>query len=367
MTHVVVAGWLLGAGGSAMDGASRRLLEVLRAVARQLGTNERVTLLHAESCAPPDLPAAIRCLPVPIPAGPVWKRYFAERRTLPRLLDDLGASVYDQGHLPLAPGIRTPTVLTVHDLRDLTEWRRRPRWLAKRVLRTSLARASWTVVPSLFTHQALVAAGAGLAKKATVVPNGVGRLAAATAGGAAHEACFLHVGRLEKRKNLLMLLSAYAQLLESTKEPEAVPPLVLAGADGGERAALAERAAFLEITGKVHMPGFVEEERLADLYEAALCVLVPSAYEGFGLAALEGLAAGKLVLVSDRGALPEVVGDAGVVLPADDPRAWANAMARAEALARDPFLPGNRARRVRELSWERAAESTLELWHELGR
>lgn len=364
MTHVVVAGWLLGA---TQDGAGRRLVEILKAVAPRLSSAEQVTLLYARDAHPPDLPPPIRCVPVAIPAGPVAQRYLAERRILPALLHELGTSVYEQGHLPIAPRLRCPTVLTLHDLRDLTVHRRYPRWLARMVLRSALRRAAWTVVPSEFTYKALLAAAGSPAPKATVIRNGAFPEGLVARPQAREEPCFLHVGRLEKRKNLVMLLSAYAQFLEGTKDPRSAPPLVLAGADGGERVALAERAAFLEITGKVHFLGAVDEPRLAALYQAALCVLVPSVYEGFGLTALEGLASGKPVLVSDRGALPEVVGDAGVVLPAEDPRAWANALARLDALRADPFLTANRTRRVRELSWDRAAESMLELWHELSR
>ena len=362
MTHVVVAGWML---TETPCGASRRTLEILRAAAKRLEANERITLLFSAGTRPPDLPSAIRCLPVAIPRGPALQRALAERSVLPKLLHDLSASVYQQDHLPLVSGLRCETVLTIHDLRDVSEHRRYPSWLARYVLRRAAARAGWIVVPSLFTYGGLQTLLGTSATKVTVVPNGVA-LEPFAKQTIAEDPCFLHVGRLEKRKNLLMLISAYAQLVEDSKDPSALPPLVLVGEDGGERRALAERAAFLEVTGKVQMPGEVDDRKLMGLYRAARCVLVPSLYEGFGLPALEALAAGKLALVSDRGALPEVVADAGIVLAADDARAWATAMGNLEKLQSDPFLTANRQRRVRELSWDRAAESMLELWHELG-
>lgn len=362
--HAVVAGWLLGTGPS---GANRRLVSILRAAAEQLGPGEEITLLHAAHTPPPDLPAAIRCLPVAIPPGPAWRRALAERRILPGLLESLGATVYEQAWLPLARKLPVPACLTLHDLRDLTRFQRYPRWLYLLLLRRSLERARYVVVPSRFTWEELKAVAGDRLPPTTIVQNGVETARFAAAQPQGQEPCYLHVGRLEPRKNLLMLLSAYAQVLDDAADPQLVPPLVFAGADGGAGKQLAERAAFLEVAGKVHFLGQVDEDRLLSLYAAAVAVLVPSLYEGFGLCALEGLAAGKLVVASDRGALPEIVEDSGVVVGAGDTAGWARAMRNVDRLAHDPFLSAARTRRVKELSWERAAASVLELWWELSR
>jgi hypothetical protein len=120
VTHVVVSGWLLPTGES---GANRRLLEVLRAAAEQLGPNERVTLLCAAGTPLPDLPTAIRCMPIEIPALPAAARAIAERRHLHRVLTELRATVYEQGHLPpLSEGPAVPRrgADRSPDLRDLT-------------------------------------------------------------------------------------------------------------------------------------------------------------------------------------------------------------------------------------------------------
>lgn len=106
--------------------------------------------------------------------------------------------------------------------------------------------------------------------------------------------------------------------------------------------------------------GFVSDAELAALYQTALAVCMPSLEEGFGLPALEGMASGCVAVVSDRGALPEVVGEAGLILPASAPAAWVAALA---ALARDPARRETleRAGRARAaaFTWDEAAARML--------
>ncbi|MCA8949754.1 MAG: glycosyltransferase, partial [Planctomycetes bacterium] len=110
--------------------------------------------------------------------------------------------------------------------------------------------------------------------------------------------------------------------------------------------------------------GALTDDDLPGLFTGARAIVVPSRYEGFGLAALEGLAAGRPTLVADAGALPEVVGDAGVVLPTDDSQAWADAIRGAA----DPGTqsPSDRRARAAEFTWRRAAERTVALWRQLA-
>lgn len=110
--------------------------------------------------------------------------------------------------------------------------------------------------------------------------------------------------------------------------------------------------------------GHVDRQRLADLYAGAIALLMPSLFEGFGLPTLEAMACGTPVVVSDRGALPEVVGDAGDVLPLD-PAAWT---ARLQALVADPRGGDADAgrRHAARFTWARTAEATLRAHEALG-
>jgi alpha-1,3-rhamnosyl/mannosyltransferase len=123
----------------------------------------------------------------------------------------------------------------------------------------------------------------------------------------------LHVGTLQPRKNLLRLKRAFEQLAPDHPHLH----LVLAGGRGwGDEAELLEGGSVVE---RVHRPGYVADALLPGLYSGALAVVVPSLHEGFGLPALEGMACGVPVAVSERASLPEVVGDAGIVFdPLDD-------------------------------------------------
>jgi glycosyltransferase involved in cell wall biosynthesis len=114
-------------------------------------------------------------------------------------------------------------------------------------------------------------------------------------------------------------------------------------------------------------PG-LDDEALADLYRRALVTVVPSPHEGFGLPALEAMACGCPVLAARGGALPEVCGDAAVLLEPDDPRAWAHALERVAAEpALRAFLRGAGLARAAARSWAVTAAALWEIYREAAR
>jgi glycosyltransferase involved in cell wall biosynthesis len=348
--HYAVAGWLLGT----PSGANRRLLGLLGALGPLLRADERVTLLHRPEAPPPPLPG-IHCAPVAIPATSTWARLWAERHTLPGVLRDLGAAVFDHGFL-LPPPLPVPTCLTLHDVRaadGMTHW---PRWLGRALVRHAAARTAAIVVPSAFTA-ARVRALVGPRPRVHVVANGVSLPLEPTAAQPPGPH-LLHIGHLEPRKQLELVVRALALLPESDR-----PPLVLVGHDAGGWRHLERTAARLGV--QIDWRGPLADAAVAPLLANARAVVVPSRYEGFGLLALEGLAHGRPVLVADQGALPEVVGAAGVVLPAA-PAAWAAAIA-ATAASEPATAPAARRRRAAEFSWGAAAARQLEVWRALVR
>ena len=352
--HVAVSGWLLGPS----SGANRRLLSLLAHAGPLLAPGERITVLHRPDFAPPPLPQ-VDWRSIAIPAGPVWRRVLAERRLLPGCLRELGATVCDHGFLPL-PALPVPACLLLHDLRaceGLTRW---PRWLALGALRRSCARAAAIVVPSEWTAQRLRALVPAAAPR--IVRNGVELPAPARQPlGRPLPACgyLLHVGHLEPRKNLAIVVRALAKLTPAER-----PELWLVGRDAGDRSRLEALAARLHCSTFVQMLGVVPDRELDTLYADARAVVVPSTYEGFGLCALEGLAHGRPVLASDATSLPEVVGTAGCLLPQHDAEAWA--LAIATTTPDDAAAPARRRAQAATFGWPAAAGTLVETWRRVS-
>ncbi|MGE5508349.1 MAG: glycosyltransferase family 4 protein [Chitinophagales bacterium] len=167
----------------------------------------------------------------------------------------------------------------------------------------------------------------------------------------------LYVGGFSPRKNLTGLLTAYAKVY---RDLPGTPALVLAGTldPAGER--LVDRAADLGLQGKVLFPGFVPLADLPDLYRAARFFVYPSLYEGFGLPPLEAMACGTPVVASRESSLPEVVGNAGLLVDPYDPDALAEGLLR---LGTDQelweMLRERGLNRAGDFSWKRAACETL--------
>jgi glycosyltransferase involved in cell wall biosynthesis len=123
----------------------------------------------------------------------------------------------------------------------------------------------------------------------------------------------LYIGSFMPHKNLARLLRAWAALPGSLR---ASHRLVLAGGDDPHRAGLHALAATLGISASVVFPGRIDDADLPPLYSSASVLVLPSLEEGFGLPAVEAMACGTPVIVSDGGALPEVTAGAAVVVDA---------------------------------------------------
>jgi len=136
----------------------------------------------------------------------------------------------------------------------------------------------------------------------------------------------LFVGTLEPRKNVGGLLDAYEALLGSTGSR--YPDLVLAGRVTDDALVWLKRIERAPLKGRVRQIGYVDPTRTRALYEGARLFVLPSFEEGFGIPALEAMTAGVPVVASRRGSLPEVIGDAGLLVDPERPDEIAAAMAR---------------------------------------
>jgi len=164
----------------------------------------------------------------------------------------------------------------------------------------------------------------------------------------------LHVGTIEPRKNVEALIRAYLAL--AREHPE-TPPLVLAGRIASSVARLAAGDAQGELfRTRVRFAGYVSDAERLQLYRDASMLVIASSDEGFGLPALEALTIGLPVVASRRGSLPEVLGEAGLLVNPDDTVALSGAMLRLlsdEDLRRAQAAKG--VSRARHFNWDESA------------
>jgi glycosyltransferase involved in cell wall biosynthesis len=169
----------------------------------------------------------------------------------------------------------------------------------------------------------------------------------------------LHVGTLQPRKNLGRLLEAYAMVRKQAKRGE-TPCLVMAGRKGWLYDQIFQQVERLGLESAVILPGYVPQDDLPALLSGAHLFAFPSLYEGFGLPVLEAMACGTPVLCSNVSSLPEVAGDAALLVDPLDVKSMAEAMNR---LLQDEGLRSQLVergyRQVRQFSWERCARETL--------
>jgi glycosyltransferase involved in cell wall biosynthesis len=167
---------------------------------------------------------------------------------------------------------------------------------------------------------------------------------------------FLFIGTLEPRKNLVRLIEAYNEI---SSDP-AIPHLVLAGKAGWQSDQILQAAASNE---KVHILGAVSEADKSTLLKFATCLVFPSLYEGFGLPPLEAMAVGLPVIASNTSSLPEVVGDAGLLVDPLDTKGLAAALAKVAGSKelRDQ-LSARGQERAAQFNWHNTAKLTYEVF-----
>jgi glycosyltransferase involved in cell wall biosynthesis len=344
---------------------------------RQTGVSRYVTelvrALHA-TAAPDD-----RLVELGRRLGPVGRRpggRIAWEQTL--LAADIARNRLDVFHGPvnaLPVAIRTPAVVTIHDLAFLRYPRSVPpgrrAWLVG-AIRHSARTADRIIAVSRHTADDIVGWLGVDPGKVAVIPlaasPGIRRLTGAELRVFrlkydVERPHILAVGTLEPRKNLAILLRAFAAIRDDVPHR-----LVLAGPEGWLNDELHDTARELELGDRLLLTGFADDETLGGWYSSADLVAYPSRYEGFGLPMLEAMACGAPVLASGASALPEVGGDAAVYVDPGDQSGWSAAMLE---LLRDPE---RRARmteaglaRAAGFSWERTAEATWAVYREVAR
>lgn len=174
----------------------------------------------------------------------------------------------------------------------------------------------------------------------------------------------LFVGTIEPRKNLPLLFEAY-RLLRNEEDYDL--PLVLVGSKGWHYEQILGQLSGMGLQEVIlHLEG-ITDEQLAHLYQAAAVLALPSFYEGFGLPILEAMHCGCPVVSSDRGSLPEVAGEAAILLAPEDPAAWCSALLRVISHSDErasQIMAGYR--QADKFTWQRAAMQTLAVYQQVS-
>ena len=290
-----------------------------------------------------------------------------------------GIDVYHSTQLSLPARRGFAAVVTIHDLAPLiwpAHYLRLPYARIGHTWQYALARRADAVIAvSEATKRDIVERLRVPAERVTVIPEAVDSefdppppdeaRALARARFGVPGRYVLYVGQFDPRKNMRGLLRAFSAAADRDHDLRLVIVGELGKLSSHLREALeSERAP----RDRVILTGFVDEPTLAALYAGAECLLHAALLEGFGLTALEALAAGTPVVGYAGGAVAEVVGDAGILVPSGEEDALANALGR--FLDDDALRSGLRARarsRSRAFSWDRAADETLAVYRSVAR
>lgn len=340
-------------------GIGRFVREAIQALQEGLPQNEYLLLTLTRR----NLPIRSAYSPVRLLRG--LRRLFWLHYSIPRQLWRWKADVLFSPDYLSATRLSCPRVVVVHDLLALKypQWGERlVNWQLRMLLPRAVSRAEAVVVPSQWIRQELLQALHLDPGRVHVVEEGVGeqfqpmtkeqRLPVLSQYGLAGDPYMLSVGMWTPRKNLLRILQAFKQI-----QPAFGGKLVMVGAGSWNRQSIFKEISRLNLQKHVVAPGFVGDEQLCALYGGASCFVFPSLYEGFGLPVLEAMACGCPVITSRTSALPEVAGEAAVLV---DPWSIAEIASAMRRLASDPGLQQDcRQRgfeRARIFSWTKTAE-----------
>ena len=268
----------------------------------------------------------------------------------------------------LSPAIAR--VVTIHDLvwkHAAATMRPMSRLLEQRLMPEAVRLADRVMADSQSTASALEEVFPESRGKTRVVPLGATWLGPADSFASLavlgiDRPYILFVGTLEPRKNLRRLLAAFAAL---PRELSKTVLLVVAGGQGWGGVDLDTLRVEYHLEREVVVTGYVSDAQLATLYAHARFLAMPSLYEGFGLPIVEAMQYGTPVLVSDSSSLPEVAGDAGMLVDPREERSITEALAVLikEDAARDS-LAGRAKENSEKFSWVRAAREAMEVFAE---
>jgi glycosyltransferase involved in cell wall biosynthesis len=362
-------------------GIGRYTRNLIRALA-ELDLESEYTLFVAGGRAKADelgsSPGNFRVRSVPL--SDRWLHILWQRLRLPVPIQVVTGPL-DLFHSPdfvLPPLRRVPAILTVHDLSFL----RVPQFFVpgfrqylEGAVSRAVRRARHILADSESTRRDLMELMAVEPERVTVLYPGVEArfqpvqdaeaLSQVRARYDLPERFVLSVGTLQPRKNFAGLVEAFGCLLAAKKDVPGMKDLqlVVVGGRGWMFEDVVSQVQRLGLAERVHFPGFVDDEDLPALYNLAAAFAFPSWYEGFGLPVLEAMACGVPVIAANNSSLPEVVGEAGLLIDASDTEALAAGLMRllTDEDLRAKLVPAGR-QQASPFNWGRAAQQLLAVY-----
>ncbi len=352
----------------ARTGIGEYMHELLASLAERPADGERVHLFTSSWKDRPD--AALQTLLPGIAIHdhhvPVRVLHWAWHRLGAPSIERLTGRRFDlvhSAHPLLIPARRAAQVITIHDLDFLDHPERTAAEVRRdygKLVGGHARRADGILTPSAFTRGEVIEHLGVDPAKIVVAPPGPPRWTATPPRSTLPRQHILFVGTLEPRKNVGTLLDAYAIVRQCHAD---APPLQIAGRAAPGSEIWIARAGCPPLAGHVHIRGYVTDAVRQELFAGAAVLVLPSWNEGFGLPALEAMALGVPVVAAGRGALPEVTGDAAILVDPGSAEELADAILRVlddEALATDLVSRGRA--RAAAFSWERMADEVRRLY-----
>ena len=274
----------------------------------------------------------------------------------------------------LPVGYNGASILTIHDLAiyQNSEWFPKQTFSTNFLVPRSLAKAKKIIVPSESTKQDLQKIFRVPEEKIKVIYEGVraeepsenAKNSTLEKFNLPEKNYFLFLGTIEPRKNLIALIAAYKILLQ--KNPDA-PILVLAGGKGWKNDDIFEAIKKRSLENKIKCLGYVSNEEKFALMKSALAFVYPSLYEGFGLPILEAMSLGAPVITSRISSLPEIAGDAALLIDPNNDGEIANALEKLwkDENLRNDFINKGKHQSAK-FSWIKTAEQTLQTYKEIA-
>jgi glycosyltransferase involved in cell wall biosynthesis len=301
-----------------------------------------------------------------------------EQLSVPLALSRARVDLFHAPHYVVSPLTRCPFVVTIHDCIHL----RFPEYLpnrlahvyARTLMRSAARRSERVLTVSQASKQDILHYLKVPSGKVEVIYNAIDeQLACAPRADEVSKVreryqltspFILYAGNIKPHKNVDRLIEAYSILRRRGIEHA---KLLVIGDEISKYPNLRRLVHQFQLHQHVRFLGFVPDATLAALYQLASVFVFPSLYEGFGLPPLEAMAAGTPVITSNISSLPEVVGDAAVLIDPMDAGAIADAMARvlSDASLRASLVERGR-QRVTVFSWERSARRVCEVYAELA-
>jgi glycosyltransferase involved in cell wall biosynthesis len=285
----------------------------------------------------------------------------ARRRLLAEPLGARGAQLF-HGLNQRLPATTLPcAVATFHDLFVMTSEYSTPDFRARFTgqARDAASRATAVIAVSEFTRQQVIAHLGVAPDRVHVVHHGVHVIGDLGGPEKARERTILSVGAIQKRKNITRLVEAFETVGADWR-------LVLAGSAGYGSEEILARIAKSPASGRISVLGYVTAEELAGWYARCSIFAFPSLDEGFGMPVLEAMAAGAPVLTSNRSALPEVAGDAALLVDPENGEALEIALrdlTQSEDLRHDLTRRGRL--RAQLFTWEKAVRATWDVYRQV--